>query len=100
MAGKPSFVESLESRDSEFGDLVSEARTQSRADGELSAKTKALIAMSLDAGMNHPNGVESLSAAAREEGATEAEILEAIEVVASMCGLQGLSTGMNAFQEE
>ena len=100
MAGTPPFLERLESRDPEFGELIAEARSRSREDGELSAKTKALIAMSLDAGMNHPNGVESLSQAARDEGATEGEILEAIEVVASMCGLQGLATGVNAFPDE
>lgn len=45
------------------------------------------IAMALDAGMNHPQDFEFLSAAAREAGATEGEIVETIEVVTSMCGL-------------
>jgi alkylhydroperoxidase/carboxymuconolactone decarboxylase family protein YurZ len=97
MADIPEFVAQLEKRDAEFGELIAEARERSRADGALSAKTKALIAMALDAGMNHPDGVESLSEAARAEGATEEEILETIEVVASMCGLQGLATGSHAF---
>jgi alkylhydroperoxidase/carboxymuconolactone decarboxylase family protein YurZ len=100
MAGKPGFLQQLDEKDPEFGELVSQARMQSRADGALSAKTKALIAMALDAGMDHPNGVESLSAAARAEGATDEEILETIELVTSMCGLQGLATGMHAFEDD
>jgi alkylhydroperoxidase/carboxymuconolactone decarboxylase family protein YurZ len=100
MAGKPGFLEQLEERDPEFGELVSQARAQSRAGGALSAKTKVLIAMALDAGMNRPDGVESLSAAAREQGATDEEILETIELVTSMCGLQGLVTGMHAFEDD
>ena len=100
MAGKPGFLEQLEEKDPEFGELVSQVRAQSRAGGALSAKTKVLIAMALDAGMNHPNGVESLSAAAREQGATDEEILETIELVTSMCGLQGLATGMHAFEDD
>jgi alkylhydroperoxidase/carboxymuconolactone decarboxylase family protein YurZ len=100
MADQPAFVQELIDRDPEFGELIAGVRSESRADGELSAKTKALIAMSLDAGLNHPEGVSSLAAAAREEGATDGEILEAIEIVASMCGLQGLVTGANAFEDD
>jgi alkylhydroperoxidase/carboxymuconolactone decarboxylase family protein YurZ len=100
MAKTPQFIEELATRDPEFGELIAETRRRSRSDGALSAKTKALIAMALDAGMNHPGGVESLAVAAREQGATDEEILETIEVVASMCGLQGLSTGTHAFVDE
>ena len=100
MAGKPAFLEALEEQDPEFAELIAQARSDSREDGALSAKTKALIAMALDAGMNHPKGVASLSEAARDAGASEEEVLETVEIVASMCGLQGLSTGMHAFPDE
>jgi len=100
MAGNPPFLAALEDHDPEFAELIAPTRSESRTEGALSAKTKALIAMALDAGMNHPNGVESLSDAARDAGATEDEVLETVEVVASMCGLQGLATGMNAFPDE
>ena len=39
MAGKPGFLQQLDEKDPEFGELVSQARMQSRADGALSAKT-------------------------------------------------------------
>lgn len=100
MGEKPTFLEQLESRDTDFAEHVVATRASTRIDGELSTKTKTLIALALDAGMNHPDGVESLSAAAREAGATEGEIVETIEVVTSMCGLQGLATGSRAFTDE
>ena len=53
--------------------------------------------MAIDAACEHPDGVESLAAAAREEGATNDEVVETVEIVTSMCGLQGLATGVNAF---
>lgn len=97
---KPGFLEALEARDEAFGDLIAETRARSRADGALSAKTKALMAMAIDAASNHPDGVASLAAAARAEGASETEITETIAVVTSMCGLQGLSAGSRAFSAE
>ena len=97
MADQPGFITALEERDDTFAGSVARIRTAAFAEGALDAKTKALIAMCLDAGMNHPGGVESFASAAREEGATEDEITEAIEVVTSVCGLQGLATGASAF---
>jgi alkylhydroperoxidase/carboxymuconolactone decarboxylase family protein YurZ len=99
MAANPPWLEALDEKNPEFAERVAYLRSTSRSDGVLSGKTKTLISMALDAGMNHPEGVANLAAAAREQGATEDEILETIEVVTAMCGVQGLVVGMNAFDD-
>ncbi len=99
MADDPDFLAKLEARDAEFADQMRTLRSDIRKDGALSGKTKTLMAMALDAGADHPEGVKVLADAARDLGATEEEVLEAVEVSAAMCGIQGLVVGMEAFEE-
>lgn len=100
MADQPPYIEALASHDPEFADHVAAMRDASRTDGELGAKHKLLIAVAVDAATNYPRGVDSLAAAAREAGATEGEIAETVEVVTALCGIQGLVTGANAFEND
>jgi alkylhydroperoxidase/carboxymuconolactone decarboxylase family protein YurZ len=99
MAEKPPFLTTLDDRDPEFGDLVTELRSHAMAEGALSPKTKVLIVLAIDAAMNYPGGVESFADAAREHGATEQEITETIELVIGIKAIQGLASGSGAFDE-
>lgn len=94
---KPFFVPWLTATDPEVGDDLESMFESIRSDGALSAKVKSLMVMILDAGAAHGKGVEFNAAIARKQGATDAEIVEAIEVATLVCGLQGLSTGSHAF---
>lgn len=94
---KPFFVPWLAERDPDVGGNLDDMFETVRADGALSAKTKTLLVMVLDAARAHGKGVEFNAEIARKQGATEEEILEALEVATIVCGLQGLSTGSHAF---
>lgn len=95
----PEFIAELERRDADIGDPITTAFREVRADGALSMKTKTLIVMALDAALGHPHGVASLAQTAREQGASDDEILEVLEVVTMTCGIQALGTGTHAFDE-
>ncbi|WP_135663763.1 carboxymuconolactone decarboxylase family protein [Halorhabdus rudnickae] len=94
----PEFLDQLIEADPEFGEPVGEAFEQALTDGELPPKTKFLIMMALDAAAGHEEGVENLAEQARSAGASDAEILETIEVVTMTNGFQGLATGSAALQ--
>jgi len=100
MADQPKYIEALASHDPEFAEHIGAMRDVSRTDGELSAKYKLMIAVAVDAATNYPQGVDSLAAAAREAGATEGELAETVEVVTTLCGVQGLVTGANALEND
>jgi alkylhydroperoxidase/carboxymuconolactone decarboxylase family protein YurZ len=61
-------------------------------DGALPRKIKLLIAMAFDAAHGAENGVRSLAAAAMKEGATPAEIAEALRVAYHLSGVGTLYT--------
>ena len=54
--------------------------------------------MALDAQANHPGGVKSFARRAREAGATEREIVEALRVVFYLGGMQSLVVGATALE--
>lgn len=91
----PPFLAELERRDPEFARLVLalRARTHYTA-GALDVKTKLLIAFALDVAAGQTLGASILADRARSAGATEAELLEAVEVCASVGTLQALSAGL------
>ena len=100
MADQPDWLAPIAEHDPDFAENVEDMmETSLRTDGALSAKTKLLVAMALDAAEEHGDGVASLADQARDRGATEAEIAETIQVVTTLCGLQGLVTGANAFED-
>jgi alkylhydroperoxidase/carboxymuconolactone decarboxylase family protein YurZ len=100
MGDQPDFLQGIAEHDPDFAEHVGAMmETSLQTDGALPAKTKLLIAMALDAAEEHGDGVASLADQAREQGATEAEIAETIQVVTTLCGLQGLVTGTNAFED-
>lgn len=83
----------------EFGNSLANVYTEARQDGELPAKFKTLIMMAIDGACGFAKGVDELAEQAREQGATEEEIREAIEIVILMTGEQGLYTSAIAYQD-
>lgn len=96
----PMFLKLLEKRDSEYVENLLKNYKKNFSDGPLSAKTKTLIAMALDAGNGDTEGVQALAEQARQLGATEEEITEVVEVIEGTSGFQGLAKASEAFKEE
>lgn len=71
---------------------VSQGRQAAFQDGALSAKTKLLVALALDAAHGAENGVASLARQALERGATKEEIAETVAVVHYICGVGAVYT--------
>jgi alkylhydroperoxidase/carboxymuconolactone decarboxylase family protein YurZ len=69
------------------------------ADGALPKKIKLLIAMAFDAAHGAQNGVRALAAAAMREGASKAEIAEAIRVAYHLTGVGTLYTAAQGLKE-
>jgi len=99
MTERPPHIARLIEADESFGEQYAELVETSLSDGELSAKTKTLMLLALDAAGGFPEAVDTLSEEARTQGATEAEIRETVAVVAMTCGTQGLATASNALED-
>lgn len=87
----PEFLQILREKDPEYTENILENYKKNFSDGALSAKTKTLIALAMDAGKGDLGGVKALTEQAKELGATEDELLEVVEVVEGTSGFQGLS---------
>ena len=87
----------LQNKDARHAEMIEQYRQVALAPGALDAKTKLLIALALDALAKAEDGVAALWQAAKSEGATEDEMLEAIRVAGyigaagsaftAMCGI-------------
>lgn len=86
----PEFLQTLKEKDPEYAANLLKNFAETQTEGALSAKTKLLIALALDAGNGDMDGVKALSKHVRQERATEDEILEVVKVIGSLCGIQGL----------
>lgn len=93
------YLETLAKKDPQFGSRVSADRDFILADGALSAKTKALMALLCDSLLAHEHGVSLVGDRARSLGATEAEIAETVRMAYWMGGIPALITGSNAFSD-
>ncbi len=85
--GEPAFVSSL-------GALMGRAN---RPDDPLDARVRILIAMALDMAGGSEEGAASMSMAARGFGVTDAQITDAVKVLAVATALQRLDAGGAAF---
>lgn len=94
----PTFLSILKENDPEYAENLLKNYKKNFSDGALSAKTKTLIAMALDAGNGSTEGVQALAEQARRLGATEDEILEVVEVVEGTSGFQRLATATKALE--
>jgi len=85
-------LEPIKKLNPEFFDFVEQSRTRAFDDGALSAKTKYLIAMVLDATHGAAGGVTSLARQAIKHGAGKDEIVEAIQVANFISGVGSVYT--------
>lgn len=86
----------LESLDPKLRQRIREQNEFVYSDGALTRKVKLLIAMAFDAAHGAENGVRSLAAQAKEAGATEQEIAEALRVAYHLNGVGCLYTASAA----
>jgi alkylhydroperoxidase/carboxymuconolactone decarboxylase family protein YurZ len=97
-AALPPWIQTLRDRDPEFTDSYLAQRERILRDGAIPAKYKILMTMIVDALLSHPDGVATIASRARGAGASEAEILEAVEVAYLFGGTPALVTAVNAFR--
>ena len=76
----PPWIQTLQQRDPEFAKTYLAQRERILGDGAIPAKYKILMTMIVDALLSHPDGVATIANRARGAGASEAEVLEAVEV--------------------
>ena len=95
----PAWIQTLRQRAPEFADGYMAQRERILRDGAIPAKYKHLMTMIVDALQTHPDGVKAIADRARGAGASEAEVLEAVEVVYLFGGTPALVTAMNAFNK-
>ena len=94
----PPWIQSMQQRDPEFTKTYLAQREKILGDGAIPAKYKILMTMIVDALLSHPDGVATIAGRARAAGASEAEILEAVEVAYLFGGTPALVTATNAFR--
>ena len=94
----PPWIQTLQQRDPEFTTSYLAQRERILADGAIPAKYKILMTMIVDALLSHPDGVATIANRARAAGASEAEIVEAVEVAYLFGGTPALVTAANAFR--
>jgi alkylhydroperoxidase/carboxymuconolactone decarboxylase family protein YurZ len=94
----PPWIAALQQRDPQFAESYMAQRERILRDGAIPAKYKILMTMVVDALLSHPDGVATIANRARGAGASEAEILETVEVAYLFGGTPALVTAANAFR--
>ena len=94
----PPWIQTLQQRDPEFAQSYLSQRERILKDGAIPAKYKHLMTMIVDALLSHPDGVATIANRARAAGASEAEIMEAVEVAYLFGGTPAMVTAANAFR--
>ena len=94
----PPWIQTLQQRDPEFAQSYLSQRERILKDGAIPAKYKHLMTMIVDALLSHADGVATIANRARAAGASEAEIMEAVEVAYLFGGTPAMVTAVNAFR--
>ncbi|HYB40987.1 MAG TPA: carboxymuconolactone decarboxylase family protein [Candidatus Methylomirabilis sp.] len=97
-ANLPPWIQTLQQRDPQFVESYMSQRERILKDGAIPAKYKHLMTMIVDALLSHADGVATIANRARAAGASEAEIIEAIEVAYLFGGTPALVTATNALR--
>ncbi len=95
-----SWSELLAAHSEELAALSEADGTFLEADTALAPWIKYLMAMQLDAVANHPRGVRWYGKRARELGASEAQVVEAIKLLRIFGGRPAMVTGAEALRDE
>lgn len=98
MASSPPYMEAVAKNDPELKRRAEDLINFARADGALSAKVKTLMMLVVDIYLGREGGIKSLSAQARSQGASEAEICETVRLACLMGGLPCLVAGTAAYK--
>jgi len=95
-----SWSELLAAHSEELASLSEADGTFLEADTALAPWVKYLMAMQLDAIANHPRGVRWYGRRARELGASEAQVVEAIKLLRIFGGRPAMVIGAEALRDE
>ena len=82
----------FEKIDPDFLNLVRNTEESAFSDGAVPKKFKFLMAMILEATLNHDHGVKALAQAAIQAGVTKNEIMEALRVTQYISGAAPIYT--------
>jgi len=91
--GEKSWSELLAEHSDELVRLAHEDAEFLESESALPPWVKHLMAMQMDAIFNHPGGVRWYGRRARELGATEAQVVEAIKLLRIFAGRPAMVTG-------
>lgn len=93
----PWFVEQYKEKDPEYFALLEGSLSEAVNTQQLDARTRYLILLALDVLKGAAEGVKVLSRQAREAGATEDEVREAIRLAYFVNSMDLIKTAVNAF---
>ncbi|MBS1677627.1 MAG: carboxymuconolactone decarboxylase family protein [Actinobacteria bacterium] len=96
MEVKLPFVERVAAGSPEFGELIAQAQQVSYAPSALDPKTKILITLAIDVVLGAEDGAEVLGRVAREQGVTEAELIDVIKLCFTVAGTRQVAVAVGA----
>ena len=95
---EPEFLSKLRAHEPEFADNVAANARNAGEDEILSAQTKTLITLALDAAEGNTAGVKDLAAVARSQGVSDQELAETVKLIANQGGLGKLAIAAHALK--
>lgn len=96
----PPFLMPIYQSDPLLFDLVSKGMQECiPPEGAIPLKYRLLLSMVADGVLFHPEGVTAMAASARQAGATEAEINEAVRVIYLSGGMVALINSLGAYKK-
>lgn len=96
----PPFLRLLYEGDRELYDLVMQSMEKCMPEtGSIPKKYSLLLSMVADGVLYHPEGVEAMAEAARQAGATDQEIREALRVIYLTGGMMALANSLGALRK-
>jgi alkylhydroperoxidase/carboxymuconolactone decarboxylase family protein YurZ len=95
----PQCVKILMEHDPEFGRLFQSLFEFTFSPGALDAKTKLLIAMSINSSTGMGYGCSEIAKILKGMGTKDEEIAEALRVAATVGAIQGIVTGSEAYSK-
>lgn len=98
-ANYPDFIAELEKTDPKLFEAVAEIFELAMSPGELDARTKLLIVLSLDALAGAKGGVKAVSNILRHMGTTDGQIAEALRLAYFVAGNSVLGTFDAAYEK-
>ena len=94
---RPFYLEAVARHDPDFLPILETERELVMQDGAIPAKYKMLMTMVCDALLGHDKGCETIANRAREAGASEAEIREAVRIAQHFGGIPALVSALGAY---